>query len=47
MPGKQDIQVTVSDHELQEIRAVIEQRSGILFDETRERFFRPQVLSHL
>jgi chemotaxis protein methyltransferase CheR len=47
MPGKQDIQVTVSDHELQEIRALIEQRSGILFDETRERFFRPRVLSHI
>lgn len=42
-----NIQVTVSDHELTEIRSVIEQRSGILFDETRERFFRPRVLSHL
>lgn len=47
MPGKQEIQVTVSDHELNEMRALIEQRSGILFDDSRERFFRPRVLSHL
>src|SRR5438270_551387 len=31
--------VTVSEHELSEIRGLIETRSGILFDDSRERFF--------
>jgi len=30
--------ITVSEHELSEIRGLIESRSGILFDESRERF---------
>ena len=47
MAGKQDIQANVTEHELAEIRAAIEQRSGILFDDSRERFFRPRVLKHL
>lgn len=38
---------TVSEHELKEIRALIEQRSGILFDESRERFFSARVLDHV
>jgi chemotaxis protein methyltransferase CheR len=47
MPAKQDISASVSEHELGEIRSIIEQRSGILFDDSRERFFRPRVLEHL
>ncbi|HUQ49680.1 MAG TPA: protein-glutamate O-methyltransferase CheR [Terriglobales bacterium] len=39
--------VTVSEHELSEIRGLIEQRSGILFDESRQRFFPPRVKEHL
>jgi chemotaxis protein methyltransferase CheR len=38
---------TVSEHELSEMRALIEQRSGILFDESRQRFFPPRVKEHL
>lgn len=38
---------TVSDHELSEIRALIEKRSGILFDASRERFFSTRVREHL
>ncbi|MFB3813873.1 MAG: protein-glutamate O-methyltransferase CheR [Terriglobales bacterium] len=36
----------VSEHELDEIRALIEQRSGILFDRSRERFFSARVREH-
>ncbi|HEY2498248.1 MAG TPA: protein-glutamate O-methyltransferase CheR [Candidatus Angelobacter sp.] len=38
--------VTVSEHELSEIRGLIETRSGILFDVSRERFFSTRVLEH-
>lgn len=38
---------TVTDHELSEIRALIEQRSGILFDSSRERFFSTRVREHM
>src|SRR5512135_1424900 len=38
---------TVTDHELSEIRALIEKRSGILFDASRERFFSTRVREHL
>ncbi len=38
--------VTVSEHELSEIRGLIETRSGILFDDSRERFFSTRVLEH-
>src|SRR5512138_1237374 len=37
----------LSRHELEEIRALIEQRSGILFDDSRERFFCTRVREHL
>jgi chemotaxis protein methyltransferase CheR len=47
MSGKQEIALTVSEHELTEIRQLIEQRSGILFDDSRERFFRPRVREQL
>jgi chemotaxis protein methyltransferase CheR len=39
--------VTVSEHELSEIRGLIESRSGILFDNSRERFFNSRVREHL
>ena len=34
---------SISEHELNEIRTLIERRSGILFDGSRERFFSPRV----
>lgn len=37
----------VSDHELSEIRSLIEGRSGIVFDESRERFFTIRVYDHV
>ncbi len=37
----------VTEHELNEIRALIEARSGILFDESRERFFSTRVREHM
>ena len=41
------MQVTVSEHELSEIRGLIETRSGILFDDSRERFFLTRVREHV
>jgi len=38
---------TVSEHELAELRLLIERRSGILFDDSRERFFSTRVLEHI
>ena len=37
----------VTEHELSEIRALIEKRSGILFDTSRERFFSTRVREHM
>jgi chemotaxis protein methyltransferase CheR len=37
----------VTDHELSEIRSLIEQRSGILLDSSRERFFSTRVREHM
>ncbi len=37
----------VTEHELNEIRVLIERRSGILFDESRERFFSTRVREHM
>jgi chemotaxis protein methyltransferase CheR len=37
----------VSEHELGEIRGLIENRSGILFDASRDRFFTTRVNEHL
>ncbi len=37
----------VTEHELREVRALIEERSGILFDESRERFFSARVREHM
>ena len=39
--------VTVSEHELSEIRGLIETRSGIPFDDSRERFFSTRVVEHV
>jgi chemotaxis protein methyltransferase CheR len=36
----------VTDHELNEVRSLIEKRSGILFDNSRERFFSTRVREH-
>jgi chemotaxis protein methyltransferase CheR len=41
------MQTTVSEHELSEIRGLIETRSGILFDDSRERFFSSRVREHV
>lgn len=46
MEGKLSV-VTVSEHELSEIRGLIESRSGILFDHSRERFFSSRVREHV
>jgi len=37
----------LTEHELSEIRMVIEERTGIHFDESRERFFSTRVREHL
>jgi len=37
----------MSEHELSEIRMLIEERTGICFDESRERFFSTRVREHL
>lgn len=39
--------VHVSEHELSEIRGLIETRSGILFDDSRQRFFSTRVREHV
>ena len=38
--------IIISEHELSEIRGLIESRSGILFDDSRERFFSTRVREH-
>ncbi len=47
MADKQAGNGKLSQHELQEIRAVVERRSGIVFDESRERFFSMRLREHL
>jgi chemotaxis protein methyltransferase CheR len=37
----------LSEHELSEIRMLVEERTGICFDESRERFFSTRVQEHL
>ena len=39
--------MSVSEHELSEIRRLIEKRSGMLFDQSRERFFSSRVREHV
>jgi chemotaxis methyl-accepting protein methylase len=47
MMEKQVINGVLTEHELSEIRALIEQRSGILFDDSRERFFSTRIREHM
>jgi chemotaxis protein methyltransferase CheR len=39
--------VSLSEHELSELRMLIEERTGIHFDESRERFFSTRVREHM
>ncbi len=39
--------ITVTEHEISEIRHLIEGRSGILFDESRERFLSARLHEHM
>jgi chemotaxis protein methyltransferase CheR len=47
MSERQGPAVRLSEHELSEIRMLIEERTGIHFDESRERFFSTRVREHL
>ncbi|MGB6431107.1 MAG: protein-glutamate O-methyltransferase CheR [Candidatus Acidiferrales bacterium] len=47
MKEKASANSRVTERELDEIRVLIEQRSGIQFDESRERFFSTRVIEHL
>ncbi len=47
MFDKQAITGKLTQHELDEIRALIERRSGILFDQSRERFFCTRLREHM
>jgi chemotaxis protein methyltransferase CheR len=45
--GSQDGPVSLTEHELSEIRMLIEERTSIRFDESRERFFSTRVREHM
>ena len=47
MGEKQAGGMILTEHELSEIRAFVERRSGIVFDSSRERFFSARVREHL
>src|SRR5881409_549984 len=47
MTERQGHVLGLSEHELNEIRMLIEERTGICFDESRERFFSTRVREHL
>jgi chemotaxis protein methyltransferase CheR len=47
MIERQTSSAKLTEHELSEIRALIEQRSGILFDDSRERFFSQRLREHM
>lgn len=47
MKERQGLAHGISEHELGEIRMLIEERTGICFDASRERFFSTRVLEHL
>src|SRR6516225_1360630 len=47
MSERQERASGLSEHELSEIRMLIEERTGICFDESRERFFSTRVREHL
>jgi len=40
-------EITLTEHELSEIRMLIHERTGISFDESRERFFSTRVREHM
>jgi len=44
---KEKATTTITEYELDEIRTLIERRSGILFDASRERFFSTRVREHV
>ncbi|HXT87342.1 MAG TPA: protein-glutamate O-methyltransferase CheR [Verrucomicrobiae bacterium] len=41
------VTTSITEYELDEIRALIERRSGILFDASRERFFSTRIREHM
>lgn len=45
--GRNVLELELTEHELGEIRTLIEARTGIRFDESRERFFVSRVREHL
>src|SRR2546423_1544944 len=47
MSERQGPAVRLSEHELSEIRMLIQERTGICFDESRERFFSAHVREHI
>jgi len=47
MTERQSPNATLTEHELDEIRMLIEQRTGIWLDESRERFFSTRVREHM
>ena len=47
MSERQGAAYGLSEHELSEIRMLMEERTGIYFDESRERFFTTRVKEHL
>jgi len=47
MSERQGPPAGLSEHELNEIRMLIEERTGICFDESRDRFFTTRVREHL
>ena len=47
MSERQGQPVTLTEHELSEIRMLIEERTSIRFDESRQRFFSTRVREHM
>jgi len=45
--AKFELEPNLTEHELSEIASLIEKRTGILFDQSRERFFSTRVREHL
>jgi len=44
---QQNVIPMLSEHELEEIRALIERRAGLLFDQSRDRFFHSRIREHM
>src|SRR3989449_1857377 len=47
MSERQGHEISLSEHELSEIRMLIHERTGISFDESRERFFSTRVREYM